>query len=55
MSNNIHIENSSVGTWLRYHFLEKKLNTRFGYFFLAVLGIGLVLWNQGDWHYEQAR
>jgi putative inorganic carbon (hco3(-)) transporter len=42
MANDVHIENYSVGTWLRYHFLEKKLNTRFGYIFLAVLGIGLV-------------
>ncbi len=42
MANDVHIENSSVSTWLRYHFLERKLNTRFGYIFLTVLGVGLV-------------
>ncbi len=42
MANDVQIENSSARTWLQYHFLEKKLNTRFGYIFLIVLGAGLV-------------
>jgi len=27
------------GEWFRYHFLEKKLNTRFGYFFFLALAL----------------
>jgi putative inorganic carbon (HCO3(-)) transporter len=42
MANEIHLKNSAFRTWFRYHFLEKKLNTKFGYLFLLVLGIGLV-------------
>ena len=42
MGNAVHIKNGSAGQWLRYQFLEKKLNTRFGYLFLAVVALLLV-------------
>jgi hypothetical protein len=46
MGNTIHIKQTSAGQWFRYHFMEKKLNTRFGYLFLAVvallIGYGIV-------------
>jgi hypothetical protein len=35
----IQIKNSSFRQWLRYHFLEKKLDTRFGYIFFSVIGL----------------
>ncbi|MDP4210991.1 MAG: O-antigen ligase family protein [Bacteroidota bacterium] len=38
---------SSLGNWLKHHFLEKKLNTRFGWILLTLLGLimtyGIVL------------
>jgi hypothetical protein len=46
MGNSINIKQSGAGQWLRYHFLQKKLDTRFGYLFLSViallLGYGIV-------------
>ena len=46
MGNAFHITYRSLGHWFRYQFLEKKLNTRFGYLFLAlialILGFGIV-------------
>ncbi len=42
MANEVHFRYTTVREWFRYHFLEKKLNTRFGYLFLLVLGMGLV-------------
>jgi hypothetical protein len=39
MANTVHIKDSSLRQWLHYHFLEKKLNTRFGYIFFAVIGL----------------
>jgi hypothetical protein len=41
MGNGAYFKGSSIRQWLRYHFLDKKLNTRFGYFFLS--GIALLL------------
>jgi putative inorganic carbon (HCO3(-)) transporter len=35
----VQIKDSSLGQWLRYHFLEKKLDTRFGYIFFTVIGL----------------
>ncbi|PWT75996.1 MAG: hypothetical protein C5B59_07585 [Bacteroidetes bacterium] len=32
--------NPSISDWLRYHFLEKKLNTFFGYFLLTLTAVG---------------
>src|ERR1700676_3295710 len=47
MDNSVHVKNSSFRQWLRYHFIEKKLNTRFGYVFLSLiallLGFGIVV------------
>jgi putative inorganic carbon (hco3(-)) transporter len=31
----------SIGSWLRYHFMEKKLNTWVGYLVMALLGLGI--------------
>lgn len=31
----------SVRKWLRYHFVDKKLNTGFGYLLMAICGVGL--------------
>src|ERR1700692_4244988 len=39
MANGIHLKNSALRVWLRHHFLEKKLNTKFGYLFLFVIGV----------------
>jgi putative inorganic carbon (hco3(-)) transporter len=41
MGNEAYLKPSSFRQWLRYHFLEKKLNTRFGYIFLTVIALGL--------------
>jgi putative inorganic carbon (HCO3(-)) transporter len=41
MDNSIHIKDVGFRQWLKYHFLEKKLNTRFGYFLFS--GIALFL------------
>jgi putative inorganic carbon (hco3(-)) transporter len=47
MGNAATLKNASFRKWLRYHFLEKKLNTRYGYIFLSLvavmLGLGIVL------------
>src|SRR5580704_10849249 len=50
MANEFHLKQSALRVWFRYHFQEKKLNTRFGYLFLFVLGIGLVygIWAFGN-------
>jgi len=42
MGKTVHINNSSTGQWLRHQFLEKKLNTGFGYLFLGIVAILLV-------------
>jgi putative inorganic carbon (hco3(-)) transporter len=42
MADEVHIKHIASREWLRYQFLEKKLNTRFGYLFLLVLGIGFI-------------
>jgi putative inorganic carbon (hco3(-)) transporter len=42
MGNVGYLKNTSFRQWLRYHFLEKKLNTRFGLLFLSVMGLLLV-------------
>jgi putative inorganic carbon (hco3(-)) transporter len=42
MDNAAYLKRSSFGQWLRYHFLEKKLNTRFGYLFLSMIAVLLV-------------
>jgi putative inorganic carbon (hco3(-)) transporter len=52
MDNSVSLKNSSFRQWLRYHFLEKKLNTRFGYIFLScialILGLCIVVnWKTG--------
>src|SRR5450432_3857752 len=52
MDNSVSLKNSSFRQRLRYHFLEKKLNTRFGYIFLScialVLGFCVVVnWKTG--------
>ncbi len=36
------ITHASVGSWLRYQFMEKKLNTLFGYFLLALIGVTMI-------------
>jgi len=41
MGDALHIKYRSAGQWFRYQFLEKKLNTRFGYLFLAVIALFL--------------
>ncbi|HCL83048.1 MAG TPA: hypothetical protein DIC22_03690 [Chitinophagaceae bacterium] len=41
MGTGTNLKSSSVRQWLRYHFLDKKLDTRFGYLFLS--GIALLL------------
>jgi len=41
MGNHSSRRNLSLGNWLRYQFLEKKLNTVFGYFVLSVIGLGV--------------
>ena len=50
MANAFHIKHQTAGAWLRYQFLEKKLNTRFGYIFLALiallLGYGIVVYDK---------
>ena len=38
MANDLHIK-QTFGEWLQYHFLEKKLNTVFGWLFLSILGL----------------
>jgi putative inorganic carbon (HCO3(-)) transporter len=39
MGETFHIDYRSAGKWFRYQFLEKKLNTQFGYIFLAVIAL----------------
>jgi len=39
MNRVVYTNRSPLRQWLRYHFLEKKLNTYFGYFFLLLIGI----------------
>jgi hypothetical protein len=39
MTEALHIKYSSAGQWFRYQFLEKKLNTPFGYIFLALIAL----------------
>ena len=36
------ITHASIGSWLRYQFMEKKLNTVFGYILLALIGVVMV-------------
>ena len=38
MANDLYIK-QTFGEWLQYHFLEKKLNTVFGWLFLSILGL----------------
>jgi putative inorganic carbon (HCO3(-)) transporter len=42
MAKDFHLKQSALRVWFRYHFLEKKLNTKFGYLFLFALGTGLI-------------
>src|ERR1700722_8809730 len=42
MADVVQLKHTASKEWFRYQFLEKKLNTRFGYIFLFILGIGLV-------------
>jgi putative inorganic carbon (HCO3(-)) transporter len=42
MANPLIIKRSALTQWLRYHFIEKKLNTRFGYVFLSAVGLVMV-------------
>jgi putative inorganic carbon (hco3(-)) transporter len=37
MGKTVYIKPGSAGQWLRYQFLEKKLDTRFGYLFLSLI------------------
>lgn len=37
MNKTVYIKPGSIGQWLRFQFLEKKLDTRFGYLFLSVV------------------
>jgi putative inorganic carbon (hco3(-)) transporter len=50
MGDSFFIKYRPVGNWFRYQFLEKKLNTPFGYLFLAlialVLGYGMIAWSK---------
>jgi len=50
MALGFHIIHPTAGAWLRYQFLEKKLNTRFGYLFLSfialLLGYGIVTYGK---------
>jgi putative inorganic carbon (hco3(-)) transporter len=39
MGNDVNLKGSSLRQWLRYHFIDKKLNTRFGYLFLCSVAI----------------
>ncbi len=39
MDNTAYLKYSSVRNWFRYHFREKKLNTRFGYLFFSVIAV----------------
>jgi cell division protein FtsW (lipid II flippase) len=39
MGDTYNIKYRSAGQWFRYQFLEKKLNTRFGYIFLAIVAL----------------
>jgi putative inorganic carbon (hco3(-)) transporter len=41
MGETVQIKHGSVGRWLRYQFLGKKLNTPFGYLFLTVVALSL--------------
>jgi len=43
MGNAAFLKRTSIRQWLRFHFLEKKLNTRFGYLFFSVIAALLVL------------
>jgi putative inorganic carbon (HCO3(-)) transporter len=47
MGNTAYLKRSSIRQWLRYHFLEKKLNTQFGYLFFSCIAVllaaGIVL------------
>jgi putative inorganic carbon (HCO3(-)) transporter len=42
MGNSVHLKDNSLRQRLRYHFLEKKLDTRLGYIFLTVMGLLMV-------------
>jgi putative inorganic carbon (hco3(-)) transporter len=42
MADEVQIKHIASREWFRYQFLDKKLNTRFGYLFLLVIGIGLI-------------
>lgn len=50
MGDPFYVKYLPVGNWFRYQFLEKKLNTRFGYLFLALialgLGYGIIVWGK---------
>jgi hypothetical protein len=39
MDNAVQIKDFSLRQWFRYHFIEKKLDTRFGYIFFTVIGL----------------
>jgi putative inorganic carbon (hco3(-)) transporter len=41
MGNDLHIRRFSIRGALRYHFVQKKLNTFYGYFFLTLVATGL--------------
>jgi putative inorganic carbon (hco3(-)) transporter len=41
MGNELYIKGFSLSRFLRYHFVERKLNTQFGYCFLALVALGL--------------
>lgn len=52
MDNSVHLKSYSFRQWFRYHFLEKKLNTRVGHIFLSLiallLGLAVVInWKTG--------
>jgi putative inorganic carbon (hco3(-)) transporter len=42
MNNPIFIKGSGFAQWLRCQFIEKKLNSPFGYLFLSLIGLGMI-------------